>query len=274
MVILVVGLLGRPVLAHTAKTIPVGRADIGNLMDSRSNPAVQCGLSYYYLIEDCAYVTVVEGIAENETYGLHFDMTDVVAWHEPCDTAACLTLDTVGLVFFDVLASPENQAMNVSIYASDSGGEPVGQPIGNRDFTPIYTAPQVFTTVVIDFTNAGMVDGLDLSGCRGNFLVMLTWKNSTGHPLLVLDNVSECVTNCPDVAACCQMGFDPYLYPRRDARTCYYGTQGAWSKQDPVADPGGAATFGYLDALWTASFCKWSAATLPTTWGAVKSLYR
>jgi hypothetical protein len=260
-------------LAHTARSVPVGPDDLATLLEARTNLEVQCVLSYYYLLEGCPYVTVLDGIGENETYGVHFNMTDVVAWHPPCDTAACLTLDTIELVLYDVLASPAND-MNIRIYGADADGRPVGDLLGNRDFTPLFTQPGEFTTVVIDFTNAGAVDGLDLSPCRGNFVALLTWKNPSGHPLLVLDNISTPVTNCPGTEACCDMGAVPYVYPRPATRTYFYGTEFAWAKQDSIADSGGEATYGYLEAFWSAAFCKWSAATVPTTWGSIKAMYR
>jgi hypothetical protein len=258
-------------LAHTTRSVPLGQDDLATLKDMRAHLEVQCALSYYYLIDGCAYATVVDGIEEDETYGVHFNMTDVVPWHQACDTTACLTLDTVDLVFYDV---SEANAMNVKIYGADADGEPTGELLGNRDFTPGYTSPEVFTTVVIDFTNSGMVDGLDLSSCRGNFVVLVTWKNSTGHPMLVLDNISTCVGNCSGESPCCDMGTYPYVYPRAATRTYYYGVENAWAKADSIADPGGAATYGYLEAFMTAAFCKWSAATVPTTWGSIKAIYR
>jgi hypothetical protein len=258
-------------LAHTTRTVPLSPADLAVLNEIRGNLEVQCALSYYYLIDGCSYASVVGDIEQDETFGVHFNMTDAVPWHQACDTAACLTLDTVDLVFYDV--SPAN-AMNVRIYGADADGEPAGELLGNRDFTPAYTAPEVFATVVVDFTNGGTVEGLDLSSCRGNFVVLVTWKNSTGHPLLVLDNISTPAANCSGDDPCCAIGAYPYGYPRAATRTYYYGLENAWAKTDSVADPGGAGTYGYLEAFTSAAFCRWSAATVPTTWGSIKAMYR
>ena len=169
---------------------------------------------YYYLIDGCSYASVVGDIEQDETFGVHFNMTDAVPWHQACDTAACLTLDTVDLVFYDV--SPAN-AMNVRIYGADADGEPAGELLGNRDFTPAYTAPEVFATVVVDFTNGGTVEGLDLSSCRGNFVVLVTWKNSTGHPLLVLDNISTPCATARAMTPVAPSGPTLRLPPRRHA---------------------------------------------------------
>jgi hypothetical protein len=105
-------------------------------------------------------------------------------------------------------------------------------------------------------------------------VVILTWKNTTSHPGLVLDNVSTCVDSCAVDAACCQMGTPPYVYPRLSTHTYDLGFEGAWGKQDSFADPGGAGAYGYLEALWTCRFCDISSAAQPTSWGAIKALYR
>jgi len=258
---------------YTVRSVAMTAQDIGSLMDFRETLAVQCMLSYYYLLTDCAFVTVVEGIEENNTFGMHFNMTDTVPFYAACDTAACLTLDQIEIVLYDVLAPPSSQAMNVRVYGSDATGEPSGALLGNRDFTPA-SAPGAFTTVVIDFTNGGAVGGLDLSSSRGNFVILLTWTNSTGRPSLVLDNVSTCVGQCPTNPACCQMGAYPYIYPRTTTHTYYYGIAPAFAVTDSIPDPSGAATYGYLEGFWKSDFCKTSAATVPTTWGSIKAIYR
>jgi hypothetical protein len=200
-------------------------------------------------------------------------MLDTVFSYPACDTSECLTLDVIELTFYDVLAPPADQEMNVKVFGSGASGEPVGDLLGNLDFTPSYAESAVFTSVEIDFTNGAVEPGLDLSGCDGCFVVLLTWRNPTGHPALVLDNVSTCVDSCSANAACCQMGDFPYLYPRK-IHTYYYGIEWAWSKQDSIPDPGGCESFGCLEALWTCGFCTKTAATEPTTWGGIKALYR
>lgn len=234
---------------------------------------VSCKQSYYYLLQDCSYVTVLEGIGVGESFGVCFDMLDTVYWYPPCDTSECLSLDVIELVLYDVLAPPADQAMNVKVLGADPDGEPTGDLLGNLDFTPSYTESAAFTSVEIDFTNGGAESGLDLSGCGGRFVAILTWKNPTGRPALVLDNISTCVDSCSVNAACCEMGVYPYLYPR-SIHTYYYGTEGAWSKQDSIGDPGGSETFGCVEALWTCGFCTGGTATAPTTWGGIKALYR
>jgi hypothetical protein len=234
----------------------------------------ECVLDYRYLIEDCGYVTVVGEIEQDETFGVHFNMTDSVGWYAPCDTGACQTLDIIDLVFYDVLAPPGDQGLNLKVFGADNGGEPVGGMLGNCDFEPFHADTATITTTRIDFTNGGTEPGLDLSGCGGNFVVLVTWKNSTGHPLLVLDNVSTCLDSCTVNAACCEMGLEPYGYPRSGTHTYFYGTEGAWSKQDSLCDPGGCGPYGYLEAVWTCGFCGGGTATAPTSWGAIKALYR
>jgi hypothetical protein len=233
-----------------------------------------CMLSYYYLIEECSYVTVVEAIEQNESFGVHFNMADTVSWHTPCDTLACLTLDGIQLVLYDVLAPPADQSMNLKVFGADDDGEPIGELLGNLDFEPAYVDTATFTSLEIDFTDGGMEPGLDLSGCVGNFVVLLTWKNDTGHPCFVLDNISTCVDSCPAEPACCQMGTFPYVYPRLGTRTYYYGLEWEWSKQDSFCDIGGCVPYGYLEALWECGFCTSSPATEPISWGGIKAMYR
>lgn len=252
------------------RVIPVADRGLSKL----EQYSASCALDYDYLIDGCAYVTVIDGLSEDQSIGLHFNMSDSVPWYLPCDTAACLTLDAVELVLCDVLPAPSDQSMNLKICGADGSGQPVGQVLGNRSFSPLPADTIPFTTSVIDLTNGGQQMGLDLSGCGGEFVVILTWKNSTGHPGLVLDNVSTCVDSCAVESACCQMGTAPYVYPRGTTHTYDLGFEGAWGKQDSFPDPGGAGTYGYLEALWTCRFCDTSAATLPTSWGAIKALYQ
>jgi hypothetical protein len=270
-------------LSYLLLASPVGGRDVGairlehgRLADRdpvRMGAGVKCMLSYYYLVDECPYVTVLEDIQPNETFGMHFNMMDSVYWYAPCDTAACLTLDVIDLIFYDVLAPPTDQSMNIKVIGADPDGEPSGDLLGNRDFEPSYTEPGGFTSVEIDFTNGGVEPGLDLSGCGGNFIVLLTWKNPSGHPGLVLDNIGTCVDSCAVESACCEMGLHPYLYPRTIHTYCY-GTEWAWSKQDSICDLGGCGTFGCLEALWTCGFCTKSSATEATRWGGIKARYK
>ena len=241
-------------------------------MGSSSLPS--CELSYYYLISGCAYVTVVEDIEENTSLGMHFSMADTVEWYDPCDTTACMTLDIIDLAFYDVLAPPADQSLNVKIFGADASGEPTGPLLGNRDFQPLFVDTATVTVTAIDFTNNGAEPGLDLSGCSGDFVVLVTWKNSTGHPSLVLDDVCTCVDSCAVNPTCCAMGSPPYIYPRPKPHTYDYGTEWAWAKEDSFCGPCDCGTYGYLEALWICGFCTESAATEPTTWSTIKALYR
>jgi hypothetical protein len=272
------GLCALVLIGQTAawdlRPVRVDPSDLSSIGDQISGFAAHCVMSYYYLIPECGYVTVMEGIGENETYGIHFNMSDEIPWHDACDTSACLRLDIIEIVFFDVLPPGNDQTVGVKIYGADGSGEPTGDLLGNRDFAPGYTDTASFSVVEVDFTNGGEVDGLDLSACGGNFVVLLTWKNDTGHPLLVLDNVSTCVDSCAVNASCCEMGITPYTYPRCGTHTYFYGTEGSWSKQDSVSDPGGSGTYGWLEGMWKCQFCRWSAAAEPMTWGGIKALYK
>lgn len=261
-------------LGWKSGTIEVRRGVTGDITPSLLGSGADCVVGTYYLLEECGFATVVEGIGENETFGVCFSMTEANALHSPCDTTACLRLDIVELVFYDILAPPANQNMNIKIYAADPDGNPVGGLLGNRDFEPAYVDTATFTSVEIDFTNGGTEPGLDLSGCSGCFVGLLTWKNSTGHPCLALDNISSCVGACGSSPECCEMGTFPYVYPRPRTHTYYYGAEGVWAKQDSICDPGDCGTYGCLEAIWDCGFCITGAATEPTTWGAIKATYR
>lgn len=236
-----------------------------------------CTLRHYYLIDGCGLVSIAGGLEENQNVGVRFDMAETIEWHSPCDTNACLTLDGIKIVLYDALPPPENQAMNLKIFATDESGTIEGSELGNVDFEPPY-AMGGFSTILIDFTNEGAVPGLDVSGCGGRCLALLTWKSSTGHPGLVMDVVSACVDSCGTNAACCAMGVAPYTYPRTSSHTFDYGVGLEPGDPEPVCDPGeGGATcpvYGYVEALWEAYFCSTSASVKPVTWGAVKALYR
>jgi hypothetical protein len=253
-------------------------ADLTNIRETGPASAPSCSLSYYYLLEGCAFVTVVGDIEENQAVGCTFDMSEADAWHSPCDTNACLTLDVIKIVLYDVLPPPSDQNMNVRVYPAGDLGVIEGEMLGNMDFIPAYTGEDAYSTSLVDFTNAGSVPGLDLSGCGGRFVVLLTWKNSTGHPDLVLDIISACLDSCASNAACCVMGTPPCTYPRTDIRTYDYGHGAEPGAPEPICDPGEGGppcpTYGYLEALWETYFCATSASVEPTTWGTIKSLYR
>jgi hypothetical protein len=247
--------------------------NLHNVNPGRLASDASCMQSHYYLLQGCPYVTVLEGVEADGCFGVCFSMLDTVYWHPPCDTTKCLTLDVIELVLYDVLAPPADQSMNVKVLGADCEGEPIGGLLGNLDFTPSYADSAAFTSVEVDFTNGGGEPGLDLSGCGGRFVVILTWKNPTGHPALVLDNIGTCVDSCGVNSACCAMGTYPYIYPRKIHTYCY-GTEWAWSKQDSIPDLGGCETYGCLEAFWTCGFCTKTTATEPTTWGSIKALYQ
>jgi hypothetical protein len=246
-----------------------------NGMHTAATPA--CTLRYYYLIDGCALVCIAGGIQEHQGVGTCFNMTGAVQWHSPCDTSACLTLDVIKIVLYDALPPPADQSMNLRIYPTDESGAIGGPELANVDFEAPY-AMGGFSTTLIDFTNEGEVPGVDMSGCGGHCVALLTWKNSSGHPSLVLDVVSASVDSCGTNAACCAMGIAPYAYPRTVTHTYDYGHGPEPGEPVPICDAaeggGVCPIYGYVEALWEAYFCATSASVRPVTWGAVKALYR
>jgi hypothetical protein len=260
------------------RTIRMSSSDLAGIAGVGLASAPSCTLSYYYLIQYCALVSAVTSVEENQTVGVRFNMAESVAWHSPCDTDACLTLDAIKIVLYDVLPSPNDQSMNLQVYATDELGQILGDALGNVDFSPAYAGEGAFPATLIDFTNEGAVPGLDLSGCGGHFVALLTWKNATGYPGLVLDVVSACVEACGTNPACCQMGSEDYPYPRTIAHTYDYGYTVEPGEPTPICDPGDSGqacpTYGYVEAVWDAYFCATSASLRSITWGAVKALYK
>jgi len=183
-IIILVALLMLPGLAAGTKTgtLDVKRGVMSDVSPPLLGSGADCVIGSYYMLDACGFATVVEGIGENETFGVCFSMSEPNAFHTPCDTLACMRLDIVELVFYDVLGPPADQGMNLKVYAADADGNPTGGLLGNRDFEPAYVDTALFASVEIDFTNGGMEPGLDLSGCSGCFVALLTWRNSTGHP--------------------------------------------------------------------------------------------
>ena len=259
------------------RTLRISGADLAGIRGADLAAAPACTLSHYYIIDGCGLVSIASAVDENQTVGVCFNMADVVPRYSPCDTNACLTLDAIKIVLYDVLPPPADQGLNLRIYAAGESGQIEGPVLGNLDFEPAYSGGG-FSTSLIDFTNSGEVTGLDLSGAGGHCVALLTWKNTTGHPSLVLDIVSACVDSCGTNPACCAMGISPYTYPRADTHTYDYG-QGM-EPENPVriCDPAESGEvcpiYGYVEAVWEAYFCSTSAAVKPVTWGAVKALYR
>ena len=276
MIIVSIALLVIPGLVSGSGTgkLDVKRGVMRDVGPPLMSSGADCVMGSYYMLDGCGFATVVEGIGENETFGVCFSMSEPDGFHEPCDTLACMRLDIVEIVLYDVLAPPADQSMNLKIYSVGPDGEPAGELLGNRDFEPAYVDTAVFTSVEIDFTNGGMEPGLDLSGCSGCFVALLTWKNSTGHPCLALDNISSCVDECGTSPECCEMGAAPYVYPRPRTHTYFYGSEGAWARQDSICDPQGCGAYGCLEAIWDCGFCTSGTATEATTWGGIKANYR
>ncbi len=255
------------------RKVKIQKSDLDLLKSENSQSISACHLYYYYLIDSCAYVTVL-GLDENQTVGVHFNMADHVPWLTPCDTSVCLILDELDIVLYDVLPAPNSQLLNIKVYEADQDGKPIGDPLANRDFEPEYTGSQRFVKCKIDFTNNHSQSGIDLSGCRGNFIALLTWRNSTNHPMLVLDNISECVDSCQTNPSCCQMGAYPFVYPRSTVHTHLYAGDGQWQRLDGICDEAGCNPYGYLEAFWESYFCIFSPSTQPDTWGSLKAIYR
>lgn len=258
-------------------TLRISGADLAGIRGADLAAAPACTLSYYYIIDGCGLVSIASGVEENQTVGVCFNMADVVPWYSPCDTNACLTLDAIKIVLYDVLPPPADQWLNLKIYAAGESGQIEGPVLGNLDFEPAYSGGG-FSTSLIDFTNSGEVTGLDISDSGGHCVALLTWKNATGHPALVLDVVSACVDSCGTTPACCAMGISPYTYPRAGTHTYDYG-HGVEPEEpvricDPAEGDEPCPTYGYVEAVWGAYFCSTSASVRPTTWGAIKALYR
>lgn len=276
--ILVVLLLAAavPSLAWETRTHSVTGADLAVIRGASLSIVPTCTLSYYYLIDGCGLVTIASGIEENQAVGVDFDMSDVVSRYSPCDTNACLTLDAIKIVLYDVLPPPADQTLNLRVYAGDGSGQIGGALLGNVDFEPPYSGGS-FSTSLIDFTNGGVATGLDLSSSGGRCLAVLTWKNATGHPGIVFDIVSACVDSCGTNPACCAMGVSPYTYPRAATRTYDYGYGVEPGEPERICDPAEGETcpvYGYVEAVWETFYCSTSASVKPATWGAVKALYR
>ncbi len=282
-----IGVIIVAILLITASTLPgwemkhvrLAPQDVADYNNQGLAISVSCTLSYFYTVPGCGWVWVIDGIEENESFGVRFNMTDEVPFHDPCDTSACLTLDALKIMLYDVLPPPADQSMNLRVYAAGEGGDPLGDLLGNVDFEPSYAGTASFTTEIIDFTKGGSTPGLDLSGCGGDFVVILTWLNSTGHPCFVLDNISTCVESCAVDPDCCQMGTYPYVYPRTTPHTHYYGYFGSWlTDPDPTCDFRDSTTlcdeYGYIEGMITSYFCTVSQATEPSTWGSIKAMYK
>ena len=271
-------LASAPAPGWESKTLRMSDSELAEIKRAGPAGSPACTMGYYYLIDDCALVSVVSGVEEKQTVGVCLDMVEATAWHTPCDTNACLTLDVIKIVLYDVLAPPADQTMNLKVYAAGESGQVEGDMLGNLDFSPAYGGESAFTSTLIDFTNEGTVPGLDLSGCAGRCVVLLTWENDTGHPGLVLDIVSACVDSCGANAACCAMGVPPYIYPRGTVHTYDYGHTAEPGEPGPICDPaeggGTCPTYGYLEAVWNAYFCTTSTSVEATTWGSIKTLYR
>ena len=111
-------------------SVSVKRGVMDDIGPSSMDAGASCIVSTYYLLDACGYATVVEGVGADETFGVRFSMTEANPFHSACDTSACMRLDIVELVFYDVLAPPADQSMNMKVYGADSDGNMAGGLLG------------------------------------------------------------------------------------------------------------------------------------------------
>ena len=95
------------------------------------------------------------------------------------------------------------------------------------------------------------------------------------HNCIWWDNQHPMVAFVPTIPGKLVLGFCRKHKPGAERiNGYYYGVQPAPAITDSIADPGGVATYGYLEGLWKSDFCKTSAATRPSSWGSIKAIYK
>lgn len=255
--------------------------------DFGMEPLTDCRLNYHYYIPSATYSWFWGWFDwdPGDIIGSHFLIGDAsMGTGTVCDPAECHTLEYIGILDMAHYGTPypNLHAICIDVYCSDEFGCPIGPPLWSSDrlntgygwsyiqvepslcLTSCYTdpgPPPAFPRILVTATHCG-------------------YDNT--YPVWATDNISTTLLEGIEMH---DQGCLAALYPRpiygyyATIHSGYYGKDfeycpPLWFKDQNDSTPGGTQ-YGYCELTWRLYLaCNGPTAVWPTTWGAVKAMYR
>jgi hypothetical protein len=273
--------------ALEAKAIQM-REDFGN------EPLYDCYLSYYYYIPcpTYAWFWIWTGWDPGDKIGAWFQVGDVSTGGGGCDPTNCQridqfrVLDMAGYGCYSPYGShyyPGLFTQQFDIYCADENGCPVGPALWTSPPTETCLGwNYIAVSPPLSICRCATVPGPPQSAPR--VLITATEVGTAGqYPAWATDNIAT------PVGRGCSMhdyGCLPALYPRPYSglyaamHSGFYGNGSfqycppQWFKDQRDSTPGGTR-YGYVELAWRIYLtCSGPSATEPSTWGAIKAMYK
>jgi len=283
----VLGILSFVVCPADALSLEMESYQIVDYLLQDPEPLYDCYMNYYYYIPcpTASWFWGVSGWEPGGTVGAFFTVGDISMFSGwPCDPMLCHQLYYLTVLDFAGYGTsyPGLYTVEFDVYCSDESGCPVGPSLYNSGAVETHQGWNfVMTAPFVELRPCALETEPVPSYCR--FLVTATHTGSIGtYPKWGFDNISSAL------ASGCTMldqSLRPAQYPRPQASwysTIHSGYYGVGFEHCPplwLADgedtSGTGETYGYIELAWRAILIQdWSGATEPTTWGAIKAMYR
>jgi len=260
--------------------------------DFGTEPLYDCYLNYYYFIP-CptnSWFWAFTGWTPGDVVGVFFTVGDPSMSSPGCDPdySTCDPYNDHAIDQFKVLdfagygtVYPGCFTVVFDIWCSDGQGCPIGPPLWNSGPRELCVRGGNYVDVSPDLPVTHCSTGSPSSYPR--FLITATMTGTEGrYPAWVLDNIGTAVRlGC----AMHDQGSCPALYPRPGAshygtmHTGYYGVNfqycPPWWFIDGADSTPDASIYGYIELVWRVYLIRSGPdAAEPSTWGAIKSMYR
>jgi hypothetical protein len=261
--------------------------------DYGSEPLSTCYLNYYYYIPctTSSWFWMLTGWHTGDKVGAWFRVGDPsMGTVSQCDATNCQQLDKFRVLDFAGYGTYRGGlyeglfTVEFDVYCADAEGCPVGPSLWNSG--PVETGPAGWFYVPVSpplsICRCDAVSSQPASAPR--ILVVATHTGTLAtYPAWGLDNV-----NTPVSLGCAMhdTGCLPALYPRpyvsnySTMHSGYYGNGSfqycppQWFKDGGDTTPSGTQR-GYVELAWRIYLnCTGPSATVPTTWGTIKSMYK
>jgi hypothetical protein len=257
--------------------------------DFAMDPLSDCLLQYYYYIPCPSYSWIweISGLATGDMVGAWFEIGDMsMGAYAPCDPADCHILESFRVLNYAGYGTPSAYPSFIAyqIFCCDHEGSPLGPPLWDSGVLEQRGGPGYVIDVDPPISICNCVDDPGPPPQAPRILITATnhcypW---TDYPYWGLDNISYAVERGCGMH---DIGCSPAFYPRPYTghypimHSGFYGQDfeycpPLWFKDLNDSTPDGTL-YGYIELFWRIYVaCTGPTSATPTTWGAVKSLYR